>query len=213
MPAQCFVKLTGSVGLALLLLGCGPMMSAPPSTAMGAGSNGESGHGAAVMVRLDGEHPPQTLGGYQYHIRRRIGDDPRNEVGGVAQLGVPGFGAGGYFRRAIVATDRTQLSGQIAGGFLWGQLAIPLAVKTGEKTWLTTQPAAQWQMAQTVRLPIGVSRQLKDQRMFHAEAGVSFFSFRWDKEVYLRPLPLERKYIAPFVTITYSRGGQRGPLK
>jgi hypothetical protein len=46
--------------------------------------------------------------------------------------------------------------------------------------------------------------------MFHAETDVSF---RWDKEVYLRPLPLERKYLAPFVAITDSWGGPGGPAK
>jgi hypothetical protein len=49
--------------------------------------------------------------------------------------------------------------------------------------------------------------------MFHAEAGVSFVSLRWDKEVYLRPLSLERKYLAPCVAITDSRGGPGGPAK
>ncbi len=163
-----------------ILWACAPMMSAPPSPPMPPLTEHESGHGAMGGMILNQHRSaiPMPIGGYQYWYRKPTGLNNRDEVGAIAQLGWPGLGGGGYYRKALIKNETAYLGLQGAAGFIWLQASIPAAIKVGEKSWLTTQPSLKMQMLADLHIPVGMSWELGEKGRLDTEIGMHSISTR-----------------------------------
>lgn len=119
-----------------------------------------------------------TLAGQAFGV---INLDDRLAIGGTGFLGNRGqdplgqglFGAGGFVRYALKHSEEAYFGLQLGGGWLYGQVGVPLARKVGDRTWLYAQPA--W--GSTARgvaaqyWPVGLSFRMDSQLSIHGEIG------------------------------------------
>ncbi len=183
-PHQSLCRLLTLGAMAWFILwACAPMMSAPPSPPMPPLTKSESGHGGLGGVVLDQDPFPMPIGGYQYWLRKPIGLEKRNEMGTVAQLGWPGLGGGGYYRHALVKTEKAYLGAQVSVGFIWAEVALPAAIKMGEKVWLTTKPSIKAQYLGDIHMPIGLSWEVGERSRLDTELGIHVITTKPDESL------------------------------
>ena len=125
----------------------------------------------------------------------------------MVHLGLPGLGAGGFYRKALMSSESVYIGAQLAGGFIWAQGSLPIAVQVGDKTWLTTQPSYKYQMLPTIQLPVGMSVELHSGGQLHTELGVLFMTDYKNESVIpdVRTKFANRSGMVPYMALTYTK--------
>lgn len=182
-------------------------MSAPPATPMDAHSVRETGYGAVGGALLHGDNPSDGAGGLQWWIRSKAGAKDQDQHGLMVHLGLPGLGAGGFYRKALISSENVHIGAQLSGGFIWAQGSLPIAIQVGDNTWLTTQPSYKWQVLPTIQLPVGMSVELDSGGKLHTELGLLFMN-NWSDESVIPDVRAKfenRSGMVPYMALTYTK--------
>ncbi len=153
--------------------GCAPLMSTPPAAPVAADRSHELGLSVASGAPAIGyRHRFKGV-----HMRMKEMDGPgRSEVGVHAFVSgdfLPGVGA--YFRQYVVSNERVNFGAEIGGGYLYGEVALPISIAVHDRVSLTAKPAnGIW----GARSPVGLSVELENGRI-DVEAGANAL---WEAE-------------------------------
>ena len=152
--------------------GCAPLMSTPPAAPVAADRSHELGLSVGA-----GPYMPHAAIGYRHrfkgiHMRMKEMDGP-----GRSEVGVHAFvpGAGVYFRQYFVSNERVNFGAEIGGGFLYGEVALPISFAINDRVSLTAKPAGGVLGA---RSPVGLSVERENGRI-DVEAGANAL---WEAE-------------------------------
>jgi hypothetical protein len=134
-------------------------MSTPPAAPVAAARSHELGLSVA-----SGPHMPSAAIGYRHrfrgvHMRMKEMDGP-----GRSEVGIHAFvpGAGAYFRQYFISDERVHFGVEIGGGFMYGELALPMSFAVNDRVALTAKPAGGiW----GARSPVGLSIKLEKGRI------------------------------------------------
>ena len=102
------------------------------------------------------------------------------ELGAVAAFDDEAALGGAFAQARYVRTDRFAGAVEVELGWAWGALALPVAVRLFDETWLYTSPRlGNLGDEVTPGLPLGLSVRVWDGLMVRAEGQVSWAAFRW----------------------------------
>jgi hypothetical protein len=161
------------------------MMSAPPSPPMPSDAKQEFGGGVMGAVGNTGGPHLAPFGNGQLWFRKKVGPQLQDERGAIIQTGWPALISGGvYTRRSMAASNEVRsINYQLEGGWLWAGASLPMAVKVGDNTWLTTQPGIRMSFVGLVQLPVGFSWELNNNMRLDAEIGGRALGFNHEGDV------------------------------
>jgi hypothetical protein len=100
------------------------------------------------------------------------------DLGGVVAFDLGGFAAGGSLRAHLFTRDRFALAADLEAGWAWAALAIPVAVRLFDETWLYTAPRfGNWGGNVSVGIPLGLSVRIRGGFHLRAEAQIAWPDF------------------------------------
>ena len=180
-----------STSVCFTFWGCLPAMSTPPAAPVAADRSHESGLSVARSSEDFGPYHASTYHasiGYRHRFGVTRAGAGKSEVGihayGISDLKhtveipttldpfdsdapvietfvVPG--AGVYFRRYFVSNERVHVGAEIGGGWIYGEMAIPMAFAVHDRILLTAKPSKLIHIG--YRVPVGFSIKLDDGRI------------------------------------------------
>lgn len=163
---------------------CAPLAGFRPASGIMDGRQAEVGLGGAAL----GPRPfvdEKTSGAAQFWASKRA--TKRLTVSGIGAVDLDALALGGALRVDALRTDRLALGAEGEGGFVWGAVSVPFAVRLFDETWVYTAPrlgtrGTDW----LVELPAGVSVRVWDGLMIRPEY----------RATWVEALPEERRHVA-----------------
>jgi hypothetical protein len=154
-----------------VLWACAPAFSVPPPVPMSDGRQLELGAAGGVTLAEDdpfgnGTVYPDGMLFFRAHTAPRL-DVGLTAFGGLSTL----VGLGAWLDWRIVDTDRVVLGPGIAGGFLYAEASLPVAVRVAPTGWLYTRPRFGFGRAE---IPLGFTLSLPQGVGLMVEAGLAF---------------------------------------
>jgi hypothetical protein len=152
--------------------GCAPLATLRPAAPLLCGRTFEVG--AGVVALSSKPYAPEPWRGAAHlwldgRVTRWL------DVGGVASADLSGAAAGATARAHLVTTGRFALSADAELGWAWGALAVPVAVRLFDETWLYAAPRfGNFGGRPTLGIPAGLSVRITGATFVRVEAQVSW---------------------------------------
>jgi hypothetical protein len=164
-----------TLGAALLVLGagaCAPLASFRPASGLVEGHTREVGAGAmAEGPRPFVDEPVRAVA--QVWFSGRATD--KLTLTGIGAFDLSALALGGAARFDVARFDRFVASGEVEGGWAWGALDVPLALRLFDQTWLYTAPRlGNRGLMLAVDVPAGLSVRLYEGLMLRVEYRISW---------------------------------------
>lgn len=138
------------------LLACAPMSTTPVPGMMGDNTNSFELMGSTTAGEyLSSSYGPSNFGwsGQLSYVHRF--PKPGLHVGGVVFGGQANLVGAGAIFGGMYKVGPTQMGFQIAGGWLWGEVAMPISLPLGKVVWVYTMPSV-GARSYIFRVPVGV---------------------------------------------------------
>lgn len=158
-------------------MGCAPLASFRPPTGMMDDRSIELGAGGAVLSPRPYAQD-SWRGAGQVWVSGPVAD--WLELSGVMAFDDEAALGGGAAQARYVRTDRFAGSVELELGWAWGAVALPVAVRLFDETWIYASPRLGTLGDElTPGVPLGVSVHVWDGLMIRAEGQVSWAAFRY----------------------------------
>ena len=157
------------------LCSCAPMASLPPMTVTDATHRNDFGGSGTFSVanrstRVAYERSASRGPDGQVWYSRRAG---HFDFGGMVHGGSFSiFGVGAFGRWRFIDREEVRVGVQLAGGLVWYQMGLPMAMQVHDLVWVYTAPSVGLIVAAPWRLPVGVTVALDETFRLHIEGQV-----------------------------------------
>jgi hypothetical protein len=138
------------------LWACAPMSTLPVPGSMAEGQREEFGITADYTVSSSDQGTGYTGSGRgltgQFWYRHRFG---HWHLGGSVFAGQAAAGGAGVFFGGLFPVGKVNLGFDVAAGWLWAEVGMPLTVPLGQRAWFYTAPSVGLR-TYVIRVPVGV---------------------------------------------------------
>lgn len=170
------IPLVSVVGAAWFALwACAPMSTLPVPGSIGENTNefALTGNGTLSTDRYDAYiiAPGYGVSGqlsYQHRFNNL-------HLGGAVFAGTSTFVGGGVFFGGLYPVGKANLGFQVAAGWMWAEVGMPVTLPLGDTVWLYTEPSIGYR-TRFLRLPIGAGFRLGDHVTLAPEVAVEYLT-------------------------------------
>jgi hypothetical protein len=161
---------------AFALIGCAPIAEMRPANGMMEGNTYEIGNAVAVL----GPRPYVEESGARVAQLWFTGEASKHwSFTAITTFDRSAAAFGGAARLSLLRLDRFAWATELQAGYAFGALAIPLAVRLFDQTWLYASPRfGTLGRDLTPSTPVGISIRIFDGFMLRSELAVSWADFK-----------------------------------